>query len=83
MKLYCFCQDSSKTKNFLVIDGKEQGFWNSFDTKNAKVLLRKPMEFVKAGFQQVIKHEDGTYTNHYPNVDCFVCNQCGNIIIRE
>lgn len=84
MKLYCMCQGRS-SQNHFVLNGKAQ---HQFDpalihTLEPNASISKGMTFIKAGLRQVIPNGDGTYRLHYPNVDCYYCEYCGTVIIRE
>lgn len=84
MKIYCMCAGRS-SENHFVLDGKAQKQVDEdlIPSLKPSVSISRSMTFLKAGLSQVVPNGDGTYRSHYPNVDCYYCEYCGTVIIRE
>ncbi len=72
MRLYCLCKGKNPI-NRVVEDPARERY------KFPGVVVERRMEFVEAGVHQYLK--DGS--RHNPNVDAFVCPDCGAQVIRE
>ena len=78
MRLYCFCDGKGTIRagaGAIKIGENEQG--------KDQVLVESKMEFIQMGAEQHIRMKNGEIKQHYPALDIYECQNCGNKIVRE
>ena len=94
MSVYCMCEAKNSKPDSQVFGAPNRYCAMSSGDDFPPLALRRPMRCIKTGARQVLlSPEDDVANNwenarpihhrpHYPNVDVFICDNCGARIVK-